>query len=320
VKHAFSDTPSQVRHIRKNLRNIESLGSYGIAEKWDVPVALWTSERGFEADYPDDGHATVSVIHRGTAFERRDGRYRGQVGGTEPGAFILYPGNGKRSWACRGQVRFGHLYFQLPFLAEIATHEWAASGAQFELRDDRVFARDPTFRMLLDAYFARARSDRDPPTALEMDARATLLAIHLVRHHSNRSQFRSKHTAGLDSRTLAKALEFLDSSSNRNVSLSEAAAAVGLSTHYFCTAFARMVGVTPHRYHLERRVERAKLLILGDMPIAQIALECGFSSQSHFTTSFRQFAGMPPAAWRRANASFSGEGRKILKIKGNQAN
>jgi AraC family transcriptional regulator len=320
VRHAFSDTPSQVRHIRSNLRSIESLGFHGIDEKWDVPVALWTSERGFEADYPDDGHATVSVIGRGSAFERRDGRYRGQVGGTEPGAFILYPGNGKRSWASRGPVRFGHLYFQLPFLSEIAMHDGADPGTQFELRDDRVFARDPTFRMLVDAYVSRARSERDPPTALEMDARATLLAIHLVRHHSNRSQFRSKRPAGLDSRTLARALEFLDSSSSRNVSLAEAAAAVGLSTHYFCTAFARMVGVTPHRYHLERRVERAKLLILGDMPIAQIALECGFSSQAHFTTTFREYAGMPPAAWRRANAGMPREGRKILKNKGKRDN
>jgi AraC-like DNA-binding protein len=53
------------------------------------------------------------------------------------------------------------------------------------------------------------------------------------------------------------------------------------------------------------------------MPIAQIALECGFSSQSHLTTMFRQLTGMPPAAWRRANARVSGFGRKNLKNTGN---
>jgi AraC family transcriptional regulator len=317
VRHAFSDTPSQVRHIRKNVQSIQCMDVYGIDDTWDVPVALWKAERGFEADYPGDGHATVSLIFRGTPFERRDGRYRGHVGGTEPGAFILYPGNGPRSWASRGAVRFGHLYFQLPLLAEIAVHEGAASGTQFELRDDRVFARDPTFRMLVDAYVQRSGSIRNPPTPLEMDARATLIGIHLVRHHSNRSEFRGNRVPGLDSRTLARALEFLDSSSNRNVSLAEAASVAGLSTHHFCTAFSRLVGVTPHRYHLERRVERAKLLILGGMPIAQIALECGFSSQSHLTTMFRQLTGMPPAAWRRANAGVSGTGRKNLKNTGN---
>jgi hypothetical protein len=56
---------------------------------------------------------------------------------------------------------------------------------------------------------------------------------------------------------------------------------------------------TPHRWLLERRVDRAKELLRHSSPIAEIALECGFSDQSHFTRVFTNLMGVPPGVWRR---------------------
>jgi AraC family transcriptional regulator len=59
-------------------------------------------------------------------------------------------------------------------------------------------------------------------------------------------------------------------------------------------------GVTPHQWLTERRVDTAKRLLKGgDLPLAQIALACGFANQSHFTRVFRSFVGCTPAAWQR---------------------
>jgi AraC-like DNA-binding protein len=196
-------------------------------------------------------------------------------------------------------------------LAEIAEQECAASPFGFELRDDRVFGRDREFRSLLDSYLARATSRGAPPTALEMDARATLLGIHLVRHHSSSAANANPRPAGLDRRTLARAMEFIDSKARQNLSLAEIAGAMGLSPHYFCTAFMRSTGIPPHRYLLQRRIDQAKPMLAGGASIAEVALECGFSSQSHFTTVFRRFAGMPPAAWRKAHNDRQSHLRKI---------
>ena len=64
-------------------------------------------------------------------------------------------------------------------------------------------------------------------------------------------------------------------------------------------AFKQSMGMTPTNYIAERRIEGAtKLLQETDLPIAEIALRSGFSSQSHFTTSFRRVAGATPRAFR----------------------
>ncbi|MDT1062613.1 helix-turn-helix transcriptional regulator [Paracoccus sp. CPCC 101403] len=56
--------------------------------------------------------------------------------------------------------------------------------------------------------------------------------------------------------------------------------------------------MTPHAWITERRVGRARHLLRGAMPIAQVAFACGFSSQSHLTRAFRKLAGRTPAEYR----------------------
>ncbi|KAB8321278.1 helix-turn-helix transcriptional regulator [Tolypothrix campylonemoides VB511288] len=60
------------------------------------------------------------------------------------------------------------------------------------------------------------------------------------------------------------------------------------------------MGVTPYQYVLQQRIERAKVLLRHrERAISDIALECGFANQSHFTKHFRQFTGMTPKAYRQ---------------------
>jgi AraC family transcriptional regulator len=61
------------------------------------------------------------------------------------------------------------------------------------------------------------------------------------------------------------------------------------------------MGMTATTYIAERRIERAKkMLEETELPISEIALRSGFSSQSHFTTAFRRLAGATPKAFRTA--------------------
>jgi AraC-like DNA-binding protein len=82
--------------------------------------------------------------------------------------------------------------------------------------------------------------------------------------------------------------------------LEQMASAVGMSADHFARRFAATTGTTPHRYLMNLRVQRARrLLERSDMPVAQIAVNCGFSSQAHMTATFRQLVGVTPARWRR---------------------
>ncbi|MEO0931778.1 MAG: helix-turn-helix transcriptional regulator [Pseudomonadota bacterium] len=84
--------------------------------------------------------------------------------------------------------------------------------------------------------------------------------------------------------------------------------------------FARMFKATtqlaPYQFVLNRRVERARhLLLTTTWPIAQVAYECGFSSQSHFTTTFKARVGITPNALRRtAEGRWSSQLRAIAAI------
>jgi AraC family transcriptional regulator len=85
-----------------------------------------------------------------------------------------------------------------------------------------------------------------------------------------------------------------------DVSLSEAAAACGLSPNYFARAFKKSVGTPPHRWLLLQRVLRAKTLLRDEnFSLAHVAAACGFADQSHFTRVFTTIVGASPGVWRK---------------------
>jgi AraC family transcriptional regulator len=74
----------------------------------------------------------------------------------------------------------------------------------------------------------------------------------------------------------------------------------GLSVSHFSRAFKDTFGCPPHMFLARRRVERTQDLMLRSMePLAQIAAQCGFADQAHFSRVFLQLTGESPAAWRR---------------------
>jgi AraC family transcriptional regulator len=97
-----------------------------------------------------------------------------------------------------------------------------------------------------------------------------------------------------------RATEFMTAHLSTSVRLSDLAEITGLSQSYFGRAFKASTGVTPHRWLLNARIARAQELLLeAELPLVQIALETGFSEQSHFTRVFRSVVGTSPAAWQR---------------------
>lgn len=86
-----------------------------------------------------------------------------------------------------------------------------------------------------------------------------------------------------------------------DVSLAELATECRLSRSHFARAFKKTTGHSPHVWLLQRRVQKAKHLLLNSKsPISEIALASGFADQSHLTKVFSKVVGATPGAWRRA--------------------
>jgi transcriptional regulator GlxA family with amidase domain len=82
------------------------------------------------------------------------------------------------------------------------------------------------------------------------------------------------------------------------------AALVDYSEFHFNVAFRNSLGTSPHEFLIRRRIERAQqLMISTDMPLCDIASECGLADQAHLSRLFRKVVGETPAAWRRTRAS-----------------
>ena len=101
-----------------------------------------------------------------------------------------------------------------------------------------------------------------------------------------------------------RAKDLLAANLDGAVTLTAIAQECRLSLSHFSRAFRESVGVAPHRWLINRRVELAKDLMRNrDSALSEIALRCGFADQSHFTRVFTNRVGVSPGAWRRGAAA-----------------
>jgi AraC-like DNA-binding protein len=110
---------------------------------------------------------------------------------------------------------------------------------------------------------------------------------------------RSMSRGGLAPWQERRAKEMMDAV-GAELSLADLAAACGVSVAHFSRAFKVTCGMTPHRWRMSRRIEKAQdLLRQTDLPLTLIAIECGFADQAHLTNVFSKHFGLPPGALRR---------------------
>jgi AraC-like DNA-binding protein len=93
--------------------------------------------------------------------------------------------------------------------------------------------------------------------------------------------------------------EVIDARMAGSLSLSEIASAVDMPPERFAKAFKKLTGIPVHRWLTMKRVEKAKdLLTWTNLSLSQIAVECGFVDQSHFTRVLRKHSATTPRKWR----------------------
>jgi AraC family transcriptional regulator len=97
-----------------------------------------------------------------------------------------------------------------------------------------------------------------------------------------------------------KVRDYIDRHITGPILVSDLCALVRLSEAHFSRSFKRTLGRSPHAFVLRRRLEfAAQFMLQTDLPLIDIALQCGFADQAHFSKQFRQANGLNPSAWRR---------------------
>ena len=162
---------------------------------------------------------------------------------------------------------------------------------EFQIRNPQIEA----CAMMLFAEWQQEHFDN----GLYLDSLTNVLTVNLLRHHTASKPKLPIYEGGLPPRQLSQVLDYIDTYLEQNIKLTDLAQLLDMSQFHFSRLFKQSIGLTPHQYLSQQRVERAKeLLKKTDRLIIDIALECGFSSHSHLSKQFRQFTGMTPKTYR----------------------
>lgn len=138
-----------------------------------------------------------------------------------------------------------------------------------------------------------------PAGRLFAETAVTLLALHLVRRYSNVRVTISSGPPQIATTDLERTMDFIDAYLGTELTLEQLAKIANMPVSSFVRSFRSATQVSPHKYVMLRRIERSKqLLKSSDISIAEIAYQLGFSSQSHFSTVFRNCVGDSPARFR----------------------
>lgn len=189
-----------------------------------------------------------------------------------------------------------YIAFDCDYISGIVTEMDRPANVQPRLF---VGTRDPALLSLLQLLHDEMENGF-ASGAVYSESLAHALAIRLLHLDCPAQSSGSKSAFPLPQRVLARVQDMIEGNLHQNLSLQELARKSGYSRTHFIRMFRAATGLTPHQFLLSRRLDRATMLLRHrENPLAAVAAQCGFASQSHMTDVFRQRFGLTPGEFRR---------------------
>jgi AraC family transcriptional regulator len=209
-----------------------------------------------------------------------------------PGEIAIVPAGMSHRCNWNSCVEFMVLAIEPSLLQEVAQD--VVAGDRIELTPRFMNQVDP----LIQGIFSTLREELEWGKIggdLLVDSLKTTLAIHLLRNYCAVQPKPLNHDDGLSQFNLRQVKEYIHEHLSQDLKLLELSAIAQLSPYYFLRLFKQRMGITPHQYILQQRIEKAKhLLRHSQLSIAEIAVRTGFSDQSHLTRCFKRRVGITP--------------------------
>lgn len=287
---------------------MQSVERRGVIEVWRPPeLPELELRRGFGVSRPVPRHwheeYQLCLIQAGSG----DLVYRGDNLLTPPASlFIIHPGEVHSNRAhgsdgCSYRTIFADAGLMRRAAAELGVKQAAPPFFPAAV----IFDRD-VLRRYLDVHSAFEQ----PASSLERQAALldllTLLVARFAEQRATPRRFGSERGA------VIRARDYLVQHFAENVSLDELAGVANLSPFHFSRVFSEQLGMPPHAFQIQLRVERAKALLRAGWPIPQVASHTGFADQSHLTRHFKRLAVVTPGQYARNSKNVQDSPRPLL--------
>ncbi len=241
--------------------------------------------------YPRHSHDyyVISLIAGG----RQSFTHQGTKHRTPPGGLILInPGAVHTGEAADAQgFELRALY---PSLSLMET-------AVFELTGRRAL---PFFKEVLvdhrwaaDKVSSLHRAILEGAGMLESESRMLWMLAKLIKRYADFGS--NEGHLGKEKRAIRQVRQFIEEHFADSINLNTLARHVALSPYYLLRAFRAEVGMPPYAYLESVRIRHTQRLIKAGKPLAEVAAEVGFSSQSHMTRQFKKIIGVTPGQYAR---------------------
>lgn len=214
------------------------------------------------------------------------GQYRVQ----SPYDFDLVPGGAGGVWEDHAPCDMVSVRIA-PGLLTSTAEALGLPGGRADLTP-RIGARDPLVEHVVRALVAELQAPA-PAGRIYADSLATALSTRLLQNFAAMS-FAGRQT--LSKPQVRRIVDFVEANLDGELTLEQLAEVAGMSIPHLTTLFRRTMGQSVHAYVMERRVQRARsLLMAGRTTIAQVALDTGFAHQSHLARWMRRLLGVTPS-------------------------
>jgi AraC-like DNA-binding protein len=124
----------------------------------------------------------------------------------------------------------------------------------------------------------------------EYEENLIILISYLLKHYA----FDKLDTKQIP-KSIQNSIEFIHTYFYDDISLETLSNISNISKYHLIKIFKHKTGLTPHQYIINLRLEYSLKLIKKNIPLSQVAYECGFSDQSHFIKTFRKYYGLTPS-------------------------
>ena len=233
---------------------------------------------------------TIGVVDHGTVVNQS----RGQTDYLPTGSVYAFNPGEVHSGYAADALQVSHRTF------------YPGEEALTKLARDVGLKGTPTFRQLTldDSYSVDGlrrlhRLLEISESALERQSEVVQVFGDLLRRYTR--LLPKSQPKGHEPRAVREVQAYLDCHYQENISLNELALLAKLNRAYLIRSFRRAVGVPPYSYLIFRRIEEAKRLLRSGMPLAQAALEIGFSDQSHLNLHFTRLMNVTPGCYAKSH-------------------
>jgi len=222
-----------------------------------------------------------------------------------PRQFLIIPADESSQWNRRGSSEMLMLYLKKELVETVNRNVFGRPHVNVAIR---LGATDPLLEQLALAVLEALQHPTLASTPAFVDTLAWTLATQLLKAHSTNTEQNQNISPCYEKfrSSMARVQDFIDRSLGEDLSLGVMASQANMSVCGLKRLFQRHHDTSPHQYLLERRIAKAsRILVETELPISEVALATGFSSQSHFATAFKKKVGLSPKAYRHESGTAS---------------